>query len=107
MDDRPDLKRNDPESEASFEHLQDGTNVAEVRFLLRRLFARFVVHDTGDGAIVPELRDDAVEELLANLNATKRRALRLITDANGLLMASMFRPSPVGPGRRGLGTSVS
>ena len=64
----------------------DGANVAEVRFLLRRLFARFVVHDSGDAgvAIVPALRADALEELMATLNATKRQALRLTTDANGL-----------------------
>ena len=73
-------------SEATVAHLHDGANVAEVRFLLRRLFARFVVHDSGDAgvAIVPEFRPDALEELLATVTATKGAALRLTTDTNGL-----------------------
>ena len=80
-------------SEAIVAHLHDGANVAEGRFLLRRLFARFVVHDSGDAgvAIVPEFRPDALEELLATVTATKRAALRLTTDANGLGMRGGVR----------------
>jgi hypothetical protein len=63
------------------DHLRDGANVDEVRFLLRRLFARFTVREVDGGvAVVPELRPQAVDELMAG----DRAPLRLTTNANGL-----------------------
>jgi hypothetical protein len=66
-------------------HLADGAGLDEVRFMLHRLFASFVVPDV-DGALafVPQLDPEAVEELTADIVVTKRAALRLTTNANGL-----------------------
>ncbi|WP_081686328.1 recombinase family protein [Candidatus Solirubrobacter pratensis] len=62
-------------------HLRDGANVAEVRFMLRRLFTRFTVCEVDGGvAIIPELSPAAVDEL----GAGNRAPLRLISNANGL-----------------------
>jgi site-specific DNA recombinase len=70
--------------EAIASHLHDGASVDEVRMLLRRLFASFTLRAEGDAlALVPELRPDAVERLLAGQRGN-RAALRLITNSNGL-----------------------
>jgi hypothetical protein len=68
------------------EHLQTGRNVDEVRFVLQRVFARFVVADADGGqAIVAHVRPEAIDELMADVGAAKREALRLqATDAMGL-----------------------
>ena len=68
-------------------YLRDAGNVEEVRFHLRRLFARFVARPSDEGTvIVAELREDALDALIADVSASKREALRLTstTDAIGL-----------------------
>ena len=78
-------------------HLHDGANVTEVRALLRRLFARFVVHhDQAGVAIVPELRAGAAEEL-AGVKATTREALRLTTTRRLAHVCSCRRRSACRP----------
>lgn len=68
--------------EAIAAHLASGKNADEVRFMLRRLYDRFAVHDTDGGiALVPKYRDDVVDQLT---NTTKRAGVRLTNDANGL-----------------------
>jgi DNA invertase Pin-like site-specific DNA recombinase len=69
------------------EHLRTGRNLDEVRFVLRRVFARFVIADAEGGqAIVAHVRPEALDELMADVGAAKRDALRLsTTDANALL----------------------
>jgi hypothetical protein len=50
-----------------------------------RLFVRFTLRAVDDGLeLMPDLRPDALEQLLAD--APRREALRLITAHNGLLI---------------------
>ena len=50
--------------------------------MLRRYFERLAVRDTAEGrAIVPELRDGVVDEVMADLAKVNRAALRLLTTA--------------------------
>jgi site-specific DNA recombinase len=68
--------------EAIAAQLQDRGSIDEVRMLLRRIFASFVLRATRDElALVPELRDDALDELL---DVTKRSTMRLTTAHVGL-----------------------
>ncbi|HET6550733.1 MAG TPA: recombinase family protein, partial [Solirubrobacter sp.] len=68
--------------EAIAAQLQDRGSIDEVRMLLRRMFACFVLHADGDElALVPELRPDALDELLGR---AKRSTLRLTTQHVGL-----------------------
>jgi hypothetical protein len=62
--------------------LQASGSIDDVRMLLRRLFAHFVLHANNDELVlVPELRPDALEQLLG---AENRTALRLTTAHDGL-----------------------
>ena len=62
--------------------LQDAGNVDHVRMLLRRMFTRFTLRADGDELVlVPELRPDALEQLLS---ADHRAALSLQTAYDAL-----------------------
>jgi hypothetical protein len=80
------------------EHLRTGRNIDDVRFLLRRYFESFVVHDDEGGrAIVAKLRPDVVDDVMADLACAKRDALRGLTTAhNSLPLESLFGPIPLG-----------
>jgi hypothetical protein len=69
-------------------HLRTGRNVDEVRFVLRRVFERFVIADAESGqAIVAHVRPEALDELMADVGAAKREAIRLqTTDSMRLLI---------------------
>jgi hypothetical protein len=70
------------------EHLHTGHNAEEVLFALQRVFERFVVADADGGqAVVAHVRPEALDELMTDVGAAKRQALRLrTTDPVGLLI---------------------
>jgi hypothetical protein len=84
-------------------HLRSGQNIDEVRFMLRRYFAQFVVRDTLDGRVIlAELRDGLVDEVMADLAGVKREALRLLTTAHDGLLMEEPEPCSRRPETRGM-----
>jgi hypothetical protein len=56
-----------------------------VRLRLRSIFEHFVAQDDGEAiALVPRLRPEAIDTVMAHISGAKREALRVTTDYNGL-----------------------
>ena len=92
--------------EATVAFVADARHLDQLRLRLGQLFEHFTVEDDGATvALVPTLRHDALDTVMADMSGLRREAVRATTHANGLPIASviraLFRPIPLASHARG------
>jgi hypothetical protein len=71
--------------EAIAAFMADARHLDELRLRLRQLFETFTVEDHGETvALIPALRPEALDAVMADLGGVQRQAVRATTDAIGL-----------------------
>jgi hypothetical protein len=67
--------------------IADARHLDEVRLRLRQVYESFTVQDDGQAiALIPTIRSDARDAVMADISAVRREALRATTHAIGLLI---------------------
>jgi broad specificity phosphatase PhoE len=73
--------------EAIAAYIEGAEHLDEVRLRLRSVFERFIAEDDGETvALVPHLRPEAIDAVMADISGAKREALRVTTQHDGLLI---------------------
>ncbi len=87
--------------EAIAAFVADAQHLDQLRLRLRQLFDHLTVEDDGATvALVPTLRDDALDAVMADVSGLRREAVRATTYANGLpiawVISALFRADSSG-----------